>query len=53
MAIIKLLNAAQLAAIKHPAQFIALLSVKVPILYILANEVVRYQAQVLGLGGPH
>ena len=52
MAISNLLHAAQVATIEHPLQSFAVAIFAVPILYVIVNEVIRYQARVLGLGGP-
>jgi len=52
MAIGNLLHAAQVATIEHPLQSLAVAFFVIPILYVLANEVIRGQARVVGLGGP-
>jgi len=52
MAIDKLLQALQVRASEHPLEFFVLLSVSLPLIYILANEVTRYKARVSGLSGP-
>ncbi|KAF4635455.1 hypothetical protein G7Y89_g2638 [Cudoniella acicularis] len=52
MAINNLIHAAQVYTIEHPLHTLAILTILVPTLYILANEVVRSNARVKGLGGP-
>jgi len=52
MAIINLVHAAQVQAIEHPLRSLFVALFVAPILYILANEVIRRRARVAGLGGP-
>jgi 3-hydroxyphenylacetate 6-hydroxylase len=52
MAISNLLYAAQVQVLEHPLQSLFIGLFVVPILYILANEVIRRQARVPGLDGP-
>ena len=52
MAVSNLIHAAQANFIEHPIKKVALLLVFVPLLYIVANEYVRRQARVAGIGGP-
>ena len=52
MAILDLLRATGSTASENPVQSLAYIAIFVPIIYILANEVVRKQARVPGLGGP-
>jgi len=52
MAISNLIHAAQVNVIEHPLHSLAVAIFVVPILYILANEIIRWQARVPGLSGP-
>ena len=52
MAISNLVNAVQVHVIERPLQALVIAFVAVPILYVLANEVIRRQARVQGLDGP-
>lgn len=52
MAILDLLRATRANATENPFESLAYVVVFVPIIYILANEVIRKQARVSGLGGP-
>jgi 3-hydroxyphenylacetate 6-hydroxylase len=52
MAISNLVNAVQVHVIERPLQALVIAFVAVPILYVLANEVIRRQARVHGLDGP-
>ena len=52
MAISNLIHTAQAYAIENPFRFFCLCITIVPLFYVLANEVVRRQARVPGLGGP-
>ena len=47
-----LFHIAQGSAIHHPVQFLVLSAIALPIAYIIANEFIRRQARVSGLGGP-
>jgi 3-hydroxyphenylacetate 6-hydroxylase len=52
MALVNVVTAAQLQAIEHPLRSLVMALFAVPVLYVLANEVIRRQARVAGLGGP-
>lgn len=52
MAILDLLHATRASATGNPFGSLAFIVIFVPIVYVLANEVVRKQARVSGLGGP-
>lgn len=52
MAIDTVLHTLQASAIEHPVQFLLLSSLILPFAYIIANEFIRQQARVSGLGGP-
>ena len=52
MAMSSLLHAAQAQTLEHPLQSLFVALITVPILYLLANEVVRRQARLQGLKGP-
>lgn len=52
MAIANLLQSAQHYTLEHPIHSLAIFTALVPVLYVVANEVVRRQARVPGLGGP-
>jgi 3-hydroxyphenylacetate 6-hydroxylase len=52
MAIDALFQAVQAKAIEHPIQFVLISAIILPIAYLIANEFVRQQARVSGLGGP-
>lgn len=52
MSINNLLLAAQAQTIEHPLKSLGVALVLVPVLYVLANEVLRRQARVAGLKGP-
>jgi 3-hydroxyphenylacetate 6-hydroxylase len=52
MAITDAVYRIQHSLLNSPTEFLTLAVLVVPILYILANEVVRKQARVGGLGGP-
>ena len=52
MAIDTLFRTVQASAIEHPIQFLLFSAVFLPVAYLVANEFVRRQARVSGLGGP-
>ena len=52
MAISNLILTAQANFVEHPIENVALLFVLVPLLYVFANEFVRRQARIAGIGGP-
>lgn len=52
MAISTLFHRIQYLTLEHPSQSLALLTVVVPILYVLFNEFIRAAARIPGLGGP-
>lgn len=52
MAIDALFHILRITAIEHPVQLFLLSAVVLPIVYLIANEFVRQQARVSGLGGP-
>lgn len=52
MAILDILHATRANAIENPLQFLAVVAIFVPLIYVLCNEVVRKQARVPGLDGP-
>lgn len=52
MAVGGLFHLAQASAIQHPVQFLLLSAIALPLAYIIANEFIRQQARVSGLGGP-
>jgi len=52
MAISNLLYAAQANTTDHPFESLVLAVIIAPILYVLANEILRRQARVVGLSGP-
>jgi 3-hydroxyphenylacetate 6-hydroxylase len=52
MAIIDIFQRIQRSFVDYPVESLALSVIVAPILYILTNEFVRYQARVAGLGGP-
>lgn len=52
MAINALFYTLQARAIEHPVQFLLISAIVLPVVYIVANEIVRKQARISGLGGP-
>ncbi len=40
------------AALEHPIKFLALLTILIPVVYLVANEYVRAQARIPGMKGP-
>lgn len=52
MAIDALFHTVQASAIEHPVHFFLLSAIVLPIAYLIANEFVRQQARISGLGGP-
>lgn len=52
MAIDALFHTVQTGAVEHPVRFFLLSAVVLPIAYLIANEFIRQQARVPGLGGP-
>lgn len=52
MAVIDVVDHIQVYAFENPVRFLVWVTVAVPLLYVVANEVVRWQARVSGLKGP-
>ena len=52
MAISGFFQAVQTCTLNYPFQSLALLSTAIPLLYVIANEFLRYRSRVSGLRGP-
>lgn len=52
MAIIDIFHLALSCALEHPVQFLACMTIAIPVLYSVANEFVRSRVRVPGLKGP-
>ena len=52
MAIYRLVHAAENLAVENPAHFLFLTTFLLPIVYVIANEFVRWRARIHGISGP-
>ncbi len=52
MAIDTLFHTLQTSATERPILFVLISTIVAPIVYLIANEIVRRKARVAGLGGP-